>query len=89
MRCKAGFISTNPAVCGEDGKWRQGICLHECPTLDISGDCATSGNQKYKIQEHMINERPHYKSAVSMSGPSSSFSPLFPSCHTELVLYDC
>ena len=62
VQCKPGFISTDPAVCGEDGKWKKGICLHECPKLAISGDCASSGNQDYLIQEHMVNGRPHYKS---------------------------
>eukprot|EP01048_Picozoa_sp_COSAG05_P026373 COSAG05_NODE_7163_length_848_cov_1.144192_1_plen_54_part_00 len=44
--CARAGVCPYEQVCGEDGKWRQGICLHECPTLDITGDCATSGNQK-------------------------------------------
>ena len=60
FECTGDFLPFGEHKCGTDGFFHGGMCISECHTLSIAGDCFPSYNGIYLIQDTEVRGQPHY-----------------------------
>eukprot|EP01052_Picozoa_sp_SAG31_P031086 SAG31_NODE_3259_length_4484_cov_2.910376_4_plen_319_part_00 len=59
--CAADAIKVGRHVCGEDGAFRGGMCIQQCHTVQIDGDCFDGYNGLYNNTGDIQNGQPVFK----------------------------
>jgi hypothetical protein len=60
FECSGDFLPFGEHKCGVDGFFNGGMCISECHTLQLDGDCFPSYNGIYLIQDNEVRGQPHY-----------------------------
>ena len=58
--CSGDFLPFGEHKCGTDGAFHGGICINECHTLSLNGDCFPGYNGLYIIQQDTMGGQPHF-----------------------------
>ena len=87
FECTGDNLPFGEHKCGTDGFFHGGMCISECHTLRLSGDCFPSYNGIFLIQDNEVHGQPHYVKQDFEPGDKDIHCALFPSPPADGLSY--